>query len=324
MKTYILRKWMRSLNATLLASFLSLLFASSAFSLTIVFQDNFDGYADDAALTVVWPRVSGTSSSIFLANDPINPANLSIEQTTAAGRLRHEISGGIVTTVAEPVIIFSFDLYDTNGGTSNGRVYGELRNSASPTGLLAAGIYNSVNVGTFDTSRYQARAISGGGWIQLDAPRSVGWHNFRFEIIGNSADLYVDNVLDPHFTDQIAGGVVYDWINIGSGLTGNTAAYFDNVFVATNSEFSGNVPVNVMIQGLGSGTVHSTAPDMNCTGGTCTKTYPSMNTSTPLPQLSGAFDLSRLVGRLHQRFWRLHTDHGSGALSSGHLRPQPR
>jgi hypothetical protein len=235
MKTSIFRKGTYSLRTTLIAAMVGVLSVPNAFS-TIVFQDDFQGYADDAALQSVWSRVSGTSSSIFLTGDPMNAANYAIQQTTAAGRLRYVINGGVVPTTQEPTITFSFDLYDSNGGTANGRVYGELRNSAVANGLLAAGIYNSVNVGVLDTTKYQARSVDGGQWIQLEAARSVGWHNFRFEITGNQADLYVDNALQPSFTDRAAGNVSYDWINMGSGLSGNSSALFDNVTVSTVPE----------------------------------------------------------------------------------------
>jgi hypothetical protein len=219
------------IRTTLIAVVASILSVPSAFSTTI-FYDNFDGYPDDASLTAVWTRVSGTSSSIFLAPSPSDASDQTVTQTSAAGRLRLVIPGGIVPTATEPVINFSFDLYDTTGGTNSGRVYGEIRNSASASGLLAAGLYNVATIGIFDQSRYQARTIDGGGWIQLAALRTVGWHNFRFEIIGNRASLYVDNLLEPNFTNVAAGSATYDWVHIGSGLTGLTSAFFDNLNVA--------------------------------------------------------------------------------------------
>lgn len=200
-------------------------------------SDTFQSYADDAALTTVWPRASGTAASIFLAPDPANAANQTIEQTTAAGRLRYTLASGLTPSDANP-LAFSFDFYDPLGavGTS-GRIYGEVRNSAAATGLLAAGVYNSANTGVYDVNKYQARNADNGGWVQLEVDRSVGWHNFRFEISGNSANLFVDNVLQTSFTDRsLTGGVAYDWIHVGSGLTGSTPGYFDNVSLSAIPE----------------------------------------------------------------------------------------
>lgn len=201
----------------------------------VLFSDDFQSYANDPALLTTWARVSGTDGTIFLAPDPLNAANQSIQQTTAAGRLRHVMAGG-VSTAGNP-LSFSFDLYDTTGATTSGRVYGEIRNAAAATGLLAAGIYNAVNTGTFDVTRYQARNVDNGAWIQLSALRSVGWHNFRFEILENTVSLYVDNVLQPEFAARTySGNITYDWLHLGSGLAGNSAAFFDNVSLAVVPE----------------------------------------------------------------------------------------
>lgn len=193
----------------------------------VIINDNFESYTTDASLTAVWPRVIGTSGDIFLIYDPTN-SNQCIYETTTAGRLRQVITGRTPTDSAP--LSFSFDLYDLNGGTTSGRVYSEIRNSAAATGLFAAGIYNAVNIGTYDLTRFQARNLDGGGWIQLSTKRSAGWHNFRFVIWGSTADLYVDNVLDPAFTHlSWSGNISYDWVHVGSGLTSSVGALFDNV-----------------------------------------------------------------------------------------------
>jgi len=223
-----------SLRAMMIVAIAGVLCAPCTYSQTI-FSDNFQSYTDDASLLTVWSRPSGTSTTMFLAPDPLDPANQSIEQTTAAGRLRYAFPGTIPTD-ASP-LSFSFDFYDSNGGTANGRIYGEFRNSAVANGLLAAGVYNSVNVGTLDITRYQARSIDSGGWVQLSSPRSIGWHNFRFEISGTSVNLFVDNVLDPAFTGRLnSANIAYDWVNLGSALSGNTLGYFDNVNVSVIPE----------------------------------------------------------------------------------------
>lgn len=217
-----------SLCSLQVAAVLSALSVPNAFS-TEVFYDNFDSYANDASLTSVWTRSLGTSANIFLAPDPINPANQTVEQNLTAGRLRHLISGGVVPTAAEPVISFSFDFYDVGG---SGRQFAEFRNSTGLTGLMAAGIYNSVNVGTYDATKYSARNLDGGGWISLDTSRSVGWHNFRFEITPGHAELYVDDVLEPKFGAMSFTGTSYDYLYIGSGLSSAAAVgFYDNVKV---------------------------------------------------------------------------------------------
>jgi len=252
MNARIVRISSHPLLTTLLAAAVGVAVVQSASSQTLL-NDDFESYADDASLLSFWSRVSGTSASIFLTPDPLNAENQVIEQTTAAGRLRNIITGTVATD-ANP-LVFSFDFYDATSGTANGRNYAEIRNSAVAAGLFAAGLYNSVNTGVLDTTKYQARNVDNGGWIQLDAPRSVGWHNFRFEILGNTVDLYVDNVLDPQFTDRsYAGNVTYDWVHVGSALTGNSMGYFDNVSVAVVPE-----PSAIALGLLGLGTLLGSA-----------------------------------------------------------------
>ena len=213
MKTTIFANRRFTFSATLVIAALALSLAQSVLSQSLI-TDNFQSCKDDASLLATWTRVSGTDASIFLAADRINPANQTIQQTTAAGRLR-QVFPGVIPTASAPLSL-SFDLYDANGGTTSGRVFGEVRNSAAAAGLFAAGIYNSATVG-YDMTRYQARNVDNGGWIELNTPRSVGWHNFRLEIGNNTASLYIDNVVDPQFN-----GISYSGAT--SLTTGSTSA----------------------------------------------------------------------------------------------------
>jgi hypothetical protein len=204
-----------------------------------IFADNFNSYANDTDLLAVWSRVTGTVGSIYLSPDPATGGTFGqgIQNTTATGRLRHVLDTPVTPTDSNPISL-SFDLYDSNGGATSGRGYVELRNSAAVTGLFAAGVYNSVNTGTLDTTKYQARNLDSGGWIQLEAARSVGWHHFEFVIKGTTADLYVDGLLDPNFTGRTySGGVAYDWVHVGSALTSlMTTINYDNVSLSVVPE----------------------------------------------------------------------------------------
>ena len=202
----------------------------------VLINDNFSSYANDAALTAVWPRVSGDVTSIYLQADP-DPSGTrgqGIQQVNVGanvGRLRQTFAATTPTDSAP--LVFRFDFYDANGGSTSGRDYVELRNSASATGLFAGGLNNSVNTGTYAQGQYQARDLDSGGWVQLDTVRSVGWHTFEFTIKSTTVDLRIDGVLDPQFTGRAwSGGVAYDWYHIGSALTSNTSADYDNAYLA--------------------------------------------------------------------------------------------
>ena len=200
-----------------------------------VFSDDFQAYSNDAELQAVWTRTIGTPTSIYLSNNPNNPADNSVGEGVEGGRLTHTLDP---IPTAGNTISFSFDFFDFYGGSHSGRSYGEIRQSGSANGLLAAGIYNAIDTGTYAQNRYQARSLDDGGWIQLDAPRSQGWHNFKFEISGNQVNLFVDGVLDPQFTGRALNSFdyEYDTINLGFGGGGNTPTQFDNIDLAVVPE----------------------------------------------------------------------------------------
>lgn len=209
-------------------------------SQTTIFSDDFSTYSTDAALLATWTRASGTSVNIGLAVDPDSSGThgQNIFRTPGGsnlGQLTKTLSSGLVPTDLNP-IVFSFDLYDPNGGTTSGRDYAEIRFSGSTQGLFDAGIYNSVNTGTLAQGKYQARDIDNGLWIQLDTVRTVGWHNFEFTIRATTVDLKIDGTIDPQFNNRAWNGFTgtskFDLIKIGSALSSNLGtANYDNVFV---------------------------------------------------------------------------------------------
>lgn len=205
--------------------------AQPAPSQTTVMSDNFNGYANDAALLGAWTRPTGTSADISLAADP-DPANLHgqcIFENTTAARLRYTLSSAVAPSAANSLVL-AFDMYDVNGGTTSGRTYIELRNSLTTAGLFDAGIYNVTATGTYAQGAYQARDIDNGGWIQLSTARSVGWHHFELTIKPTTASLTIDGTAVPELTDRTwNGGTSYDWINLGSGISSLTGTYFDNI-----------------------------------------------------------------------------------------------
>jgi hypothetical protein len=200
----------------------------------VLFSDDFNSYATDAALTAVWTRASGTTANVGLAADPDagNSRGQGIFQlnpSSNAGQLTKTLGSGVTPTDANPVI-FSFDFYDVNGGSTSGRDYVELRNSAGTGGLFDAGLINSVTTGTYVQGQYQARNLDSGAWIQLATPRSAGWHHFEFDIRATTVDLKIDGNVDPNFTNlHWNGGASYNLIKVGSALSSNTGANYDNI-----------------------------------------------------------------------------------------------
>jgi hypothetical protein len=56
---------------------------------------------------------------------------------------------------------------------------------------------NCADVGEYDVTRYQARVMGGGNWIQLASERTQGWNEFKIVIHGDTVDIYVNGELDP-------------------------------------------------------------------------------------------------------------------------------
>jgi len=200
-------------------------FAMAASAGVTYIDDDFESYANTAALDAVWTNSVGTSADTFLDLDPLNPLNQVVQDTTVTSLRVQEFgpsTGGL---------IWSFDYYDTVGNASDPRNYGQLlADNGGLSELLSMGQYNAA-VGQ-DSNKYQARvAFGGAGWFNLNADRSIGWHNFKAVIGPSEVDFWVDGVLDtanlPH-----NGGNWYQ-ARIGSALSSaGGAAYYDNYSVA--------------------------------------------------------------------------------------------
>ncbi len=196
-----------------------------------IIDDDFESYATTGDLNAAWPVTSGSDTDTFLDVDPTDPLNQVVTDTTATSRRSQSfapmsVSGG-------DTFVWSFDFYDYVGSASDPRNYGQLLSQASGGGLnelLAMGMYNNAGP-THDPTKYQARVAFGGpNWFNLNADRSIGWHNFTAVIGASTVDFYVDGVLDTAGVSH-AG---FEWYEarIGSGLSsaGGGASY-DNYLV---------------------------------------------------------------------------------------------
>ena len=208
----------------------------------VIFDDNFDGYADTAALDAVWGKGgTHTDAQTFLDNGPAGSANTSkaVHHTARAYRVR--FSDGVAPTAADPLVV-EYDLYDAAGSTDTAaNEYNQAlaKNAAGAlTQLVAMGKSSLVPAGSggTDFSKYQARIAFGSvNWFNLNAARSVGWHTFTAEIFPDTINFYVDGVLDS--TKTFTGGVgdAFSEFRIGpAGLSARAEeAYYDNFSVTT-------------------------------------------------------------------------------------------
>lgn len=232
---------MRAVSSILTAG-LVILLAATANAMLI---DNFDSYADNAALMTAWTANVGaglalnTSESVSAPNSVKNPGTL------GASMRQH------MSAIPASALDFSFDFYDYDGGYDRdyGMMYARTGDqwSGGLNNLMAVGKNNNIL-----TNRYFARVAFGtttsvygdgatapvsGGWFGLGGgpSRSVGWHTAQ--VTGEPDPLNPGQVVYKFYIDGTLGGSVsnqadveYNWVVMGSGLapTVNPLA-FDNV-----------------------------------------------------------------------------------------------
>lgn len=162
------------------------LLVSSA-SATTIFSDDFESYADTAAMQAVWGAAGlGTLDAAF--------GNPGQSMAHPAG------SDNIVTVpvqqaTASAPLIYTADIYD-DGTAANKRLTAGLRFSGVAN-LLEMGMYNSPN-------HYAVRAVlPGPSWVAFDNITDdggssianepvVGWHTFQVVLDGTNATFTLD------------------------------------------------------------------------------------------------------------------------------------
>ncbi len=223
---------------------------SSATSAAVIFSDDFESYADTAALNAVWPKGVGTDAITFLSTGPAGSTNTSktVQHDNRNGR-RDRSFAAAIPTAAEPVVV-QFDLYDNNAEVGVGdNAYNQLLafTGTSLTQLVAMGKSNLT--ATDDPTKYQARiAFNSTNWITLNATRTVGWHTFRAEIFAGEVDFYVDGVPDLQnvaFASSTLGDG-FSSARIGTGLSSRAElSHYDNYSVSQVPE-----PTSLALIGL--------------------------------------------------------------------------
>ncbi len=197
------------------ASLVGLLFAcSSTVQATIIINDNFDSYADQAAFQAVWTP-SGTSgaltsdvsvSSPNSVRNPANGTNLNF-LTFSAG-----VGTDVFATDANP-LVWSYQFYDDPAnlptvGNTLGRSYGQLwgRNSGGALSqILSMGLWNAsipkasngAVSSVAELRQYYAIRVGfspGPNWILLDTvnQRSAGWQELKAVIGSTQVEFFVN------------------------------------------------------------------------------------------------------------------------------------
>jgi len=197
---------------------------------TIIISDDFEGYADTAALNAVWPIGAGTESQTFLDTTPDGSQAVAITQASVA---RSQSFSNVIPTESQPLRV-AFDLYDPDP-TINANQYIQLR-AAPLTQLIALGKSNLAGgEGPADPTKWQARiAFDSLNWFNLDADRSAGRTEFEMLVYPDRVTFFVNGTEDRTVAmgpGTIGSGFASLWL--GSTTAGTIAGtvYYDNVLV---------------------------------------------------------------------------------------------
>jgi hypothetical protein len=232
----------------LLASItLMVLVAINSATAAIIVSDDFESYADTAAMQAVW----GASGVGTLDTAAGNPGQ---SYQNNGGNQNQQTIAGLVPTAAEP-IVFSVDIFD-DGASANKRMTAGLRNSATAN-LFEMGMFNAP-------AHYAVRAVlPGPSWVAFsgmvnDAGQPitnspvVGWHTYKLILDGSNATFTLDLNGDGNINGTQVIPVAFlaanpiNTVRLGLGLTSaGGGANFDNVLLAVVPE-----PTSLLLAGM--------------------------------------------------------------------------
>lgn len=214
----------------------------------VLFFDNFDSYADQAAFGAAW-NVGLVGGGGILSGEQVFSGTQSIKQDLTAkssGINFAPVSGSDAAPVE-----WSFKFYDSTQ-EANLRQFATIRdNDPTLAQLVAIGAYNDTTltknlitgdpVTAADLNTFYACRVAfspGPNWFILNTEgvptRSTGWHELKAVFSDTTVDFYVDGVLgmaDIQYAAS-AGAITFDRLTVGSGLSSaNGVGYYDDVKV---------------------------------------------------------------------------------------------
>jgi hypothetical protein len=225
---------------------------------TILLQDNFDAYTDQASFNATWPAGGGFTSGTLNTAQANSAPNSVLNSGTVTMRNDRALSAPYMPTPGNP-LQFQFSFFDSNGTAAAYRQVSTIvSGTANLSGqLISLGMNNNITGQTL----YSARVLGFDGgtgannFFQLAGTptRSTGWHTLE-ALIGtdgttNSIDFFVDGV---HSSIVATGFTLraYDTVRVGSGLTATQPAAFDDVLVQVPAVPE---PSTLALAGLGLG-----------------------------------------------------------------------
>lgn len=200
----------------------------------VVLQDNFDGYADQAAFQAAWPAIgtSVTNPSALLSTTQSvsSPNSIRVPGTVASNEYRNRRSFAETGSVNQfgSKIIFSFDFWDAGSTAAPNpqRNFSNLHDTIAPGStnqLIAMGFNNNQSGANSGGQYYMARIL---GYTVPVTPDPDGGAT---ESVGGSGAFFKLNDFGVGLRSAAAA-----WVNLKVILTTNDGLSTDYEFYVNN------------------------------------------------------------------------------------------
>ena len=211
------------------------MFASASMA-SMVLSDDFEAYADQAALDAVYPAVTAPNTiRLDQVNGYSGSQSITAGSHEAVPHYRSYINlGGSYSGTDEKPLKFEFQMAMSAADDWWTRDYIEIRSYSD--GAFAQGTLQQLiaigatSSGVTDTSLYSARVLYGGdAWFNLPVAKNADWTKLTAMIKTSTVDFYVDD--SWVYTSNRTAGTPFDSLAIGAGVSSRVQVWFDDLKV---------------------------------------------------------------------------------------------
>lgn len=209
---------------------------ASMASAEVIWFDNFDAYADQAAMDAVYTQIYPTVPALLdqaKGYSDGQSVHFGLVTSNSQRRMYKNLGQEVDGTDAQPLKIEFWSDLDTLIWST--RQYIELRGYTGAgynDGTLQDMIVQGYTSSGVDTTKINGRVLLGpqAGWFSYNTAKSLEWVKLTALIKTNTIEFYVNDQLDS--TKQRAPGYTFDCVVIGSGLSSAGAdVWFDNLTI---------------------------------------------------------------------------------------------